>query len=132
MAQAGEEKEEKEETDTSEGESAAAFANVPASVPGRHGTPFIAKSPPKRKEQPQSKRHFARREGAASTTTTPTSTATTIVGAEEEDKQEKHESELPHPEDDPEAINQAIKNRKNGKWGRDTTGMDQGHYLAPH
>ena len=98
--------------DTSEGESAAAFANVPASVPSKHGTPFIAKRPLEINKQPQPKRCFARREGTASTTPTPTSTSNTIVGAEGKDKHGKHEPELPHPEDDPEATNQAINSRR--------------------
>ena len=40
-AQASEGEEEEEKADTSDGKSVAAFANVPASTPGTHGTPYV-------------------------------------------------------------------------------------------
>ena len=100
------EKEEEEEEDNSEDESVAAFANVPASTPGKHGTPFIAKKKARRneKEQSQVKKHFARRYE-----TIPTSASTTTADTEEKHKEQP---ELPHPEGDPEAINKAIKDRR--------------------
>ena len=76
VAQASEEEGEEEDAETSEGEPVAAFANVLASTPGRHGTPFIAKKPAKRNEPSQEMRHFVRKEG----TPTPTS----IAGPEKE------------------------------------------------
>ena len=105
VAQASEEEE--EDAESSEGELMGAFANVPASTPGRHGTPFIAKKRARRNEPPQVKRPFARREGTPTPTPTPMATAS----PEEKDKEGRLESELPHPDNDQEVINQAIRRR---------------------
>ena len=56
VAQASEEEE--EDAESSEGELMGAFANVPASTPGRHGTPFIAKKRARRNEPPLSLIHI--------------------------------------------------------------------------
>ena len=97
--------EEEEDAESSEGELMGAFANVPASTPGRHGTPFIAKKRARRNEPPQVKRPFARREG------TPTPTPIATASPEEKNKEGRLESEMPHPDNDQEVINQAIRRR---------------------
>lgn len=86
VAQASNEEEEEEDADTREGKSVAALANEPASTPGKHGTPCIAKKNAKRTEPPFGKK--------------PATKIETTATSGSQNEVEGRASELPHPEED--------------------------------